>query len=150
MDLRNFFGKFDYALDEKNRLSIPAKYRKVMSSLQENTFIICAIDDTHLTLYPYCSYSEEVVKKINEKPQFDPDASELRRKFGSESVDVTLDNQGRIMLPADLCQHAGINHKVKVIGCLNTIELWSPETYEEYSQSSDHKSIKEELEHLNI
>ncbi len=150
MELKDFLGEYDYALDEKNRLSIPAKYRKVMSNLKENTFIICAIEDTRLTLYPYCTYSETVGKKLNELPQFDDNANELRRKFGSKSIDASLDNQGRIMIPASYSQYAGIDHKVKVIGCTNRIELWNPETHQEFSGRPDQRSIKEELRLFKI
>jgi MraZ protein len=150
MELKDFFGEYDYALDDKNRLSIPAKYRKVMSNLKENTFIVCAIEDSCLTLFPYCNYSKTIGEKLETLPQTDDNANEIRRKFGSKSIDATLDNQGRIMVPAYFCNHAGIDHKVKVIGCTNKIELWNPETYDQFSQKPDQKSIKEELSLFRI
>lgn len=150
MELTDFFGDYDYALDEKNRLSIPAKYRKVMSNLKENTFIICAIEEKFLTLYPYCTYSDTIGKRLRELPQTDENANEIRRKFGSNSIDTGLDNQGRITIPTNFCKYAGIDHKVKVIGSIDKIEVWNPERYIAYSQTPDQKSLKAELKVFRI
>lgn len=150
MELLDFFGEYDYALDDKNRLSIPAKYRKVMSNLKENIFIISAIEEDCLTLYPYCTYKETIGKRLREMPQTNKNANEIRRRFGSNSIDATLDNQGRITIPPSFCQYAGIDHKVKIIGSINKIELWSPERYVAFSQTPDQKSINEELNEFNI
>ena len=148
--MQDFYGTYDYTIDDKNRLSIPSKYRKVMSQLKQNTFIISTLEDSCLTLYPYSTFKERIVKRIEELPQMDDHANEIRRKIGTNTTDAPLDNQGRIFIPASYCQHAKIEKKVKIIGCMNKIELWDPELYEKVSQKPDAKSLKEELKRYRI
>lgn len=148
--MENFLGTYDYSLDGKNRLSIPSAYRKVMANLNQKIFIISTLEDGRLTLYPYNTFLERIAKRINELPQLDEGANELRRHLGLSMKDVSLDSQGRIKIPATYCQHAGIEKKVKIIGCTNRIELWNPETYAEVSQTVDAESIREELKKFSI
>ena len=148
--MEDFLGTYDYSLDEKNRLSIPAKYRKVMQSLQEDTFIVTTLEDACLTLYPYVTFRQTVSEPVKALRQFDDDANELRRFLGMHSTDVKMDSQGRINLPASACEHAGINKKVKLIGCGHKIELWNPEKFQEISTTRDAKSIKAELQKFAI
>ncbi|MFQ5640317.1 MAG: division/cell wall cluster transcriptional repressor MraZ [bacterium] len=148
--MQEFLGDYDYSLDPKNRLSIPVKYRNVMENLKQKTFILSRFHDIRLTLYPYSTYQERIAKRINELPQLDDDANELRRYLGLSMIDVKLDSQGRINIPPAYCQHAGIEKKVKIIGCSNKIELWNPESYAEHAKSLDAQSIKEELKKYSI
>ncbi|NIR49474.1 division/cell wall cluster transcriptional repressor MraZ [candidate division KSB1 bacterium] len=148
--MEDFLGTFDYSLDDKNRLSIPAKFRKVMSELQQKTFIISMLDDSRLTLYPYSSFRETIAKRISELPQFDENANELRRSLGLNTTDSSMDNQGRIIIPPNYCDYAGINKKVKIIGCTNKIELWNPEVYVDVSKVKDPTSTKEKLKQFSI
>lgn len=148
--IQNFLGSYDYSLDEKGRLSIPVKFRKVMSRLQQDLFIISTLEDTCLTLYPYGTWQESVARKLDGLPQIDDDANELRRLLGLSTTDVGMDNQGRITIPPHFCQHAKIEKGVKIIGCTNKIELWNPEVYEAFSQRPDAKSLKEELKKYRI
>ncbi len=148
--MEDFLGTYDYALDEKNRLSIPAKYRKVMANLKEHTFIVSTLEDDCLALYPYGTFRETVTNRVKSLRQFDHDANELRRYIGMHTTDVKLDGQGRIMLPPSACEHAGIDKRVKLIGCGLKIELWNPERFEAYSKRKDAKSIREELRKFGI
>ncbi|MFQ5771219.1 MAG: division/cell wall cluster transcriptional repressor MraZ [bacterium] len=145
-----FHSKYDYTTDDKNRLSIPAKYRQVMSDLKEKKFVISALQDSRLTLYPESTFENKIAKRIADLPQLDEDADEIRRNIGENTIDIPLDNQGRIIIPANFRQHAGINKKVKIVGCMNKFEIWNPETYEKFSQQSDKKSIKAELKKFKI
>ena len=148
--MEDFLGTYDYNLDEKGRLSIPAKYRKVMARLKQDTFIISTLEDSCLTLYPYTTFRERIAKKIEEMPQIDEDANEIRRKLGLSTTDASLDNQGRIMIPASFSEHGNIDKAVKIIGCTNKIELWNPKTYRDFAEKPDAKSIKDELKKFKI
>ncbi len=150
LDIQDFLGTYDYTLDDKNRLSIPAKYRKVMANLKQKTFIISMMEDSCLTLYPYSIFRERISEPLKSLPQIDDDTNEIRRAVGLNTTDVTLDGQGRIMVPINFCQHAGIEKSVKLIGLSNKIELWNPENHEKVSQTPDKKSIKEELKKYRI
>lgn len=145
-----FLNSYDYSLDDKNRLSIPAKFRKVMSQIKQTSFIISCLENSCLTLYPADIFEEKIVKRLEDLPQMDEDANELRRAIAMNSEEVDLDNQGRIVLPANFKEHAGIDKKVKIVGMMNKIELWNPETFTKVSRTPDAASIKSELKKYRI
>lgn len=148
--IQSFLGSYDYAIDEKGRLSIPAKYRKVMTQLEQDTFILSALEPNCLTLFPYSTWQESIIGKLDGMPQVTGDASEVRRLLGLNTTDVNMDGQGRIMIPSYFCQHAKIEKAVKIIGCTNRIELWSPDEFQQYSQGPDAQSLKDVLQRLRI
>ncbi|MFQ5824416.1 MAG: division/cell wall cluster transcriptional repressor MraZ [bacterium] len=145
-----FLGTYDYTIDDNNRLSIPAKFRKVMTKLGKTNFIVSKEQENYLTLYPYTIWNERIGAKIFELPHSDKKANRLRRLIGLNTTEVTLDKQGRINIPTDYYKHAGIEKKIKIIGSVDTIQLWNPDNYEKVSQTPEEKSLIEEFEEFGI
>jgi len=147
----NFFSDtFDLSLDDKNRLNVPAKFRKIMAQLQETTFIMSSLEGDCLTLYPNTVFQEKIAQRLEKLPQLDDTANDLRRAVGMHSTEVPIDNQGRIIIPANFRERAGISKKVLMIGAMSKIELWDPETYEKDSRMPDKAVVKAELKKYNI
>jgi MraZ protein len=141
-----FTGAYrDYTLDDKNRLSIPSKIRKVIAELFQNKCMLTKFKDSYLTLYPYELWKEIFGAGVAKLRRSDEDAIRLRRLLGMNSMEASLDPQGRIVVPAEYCQHAGIEKRVLIIGCMDEVQIWSPERYQEVSQSPEEQSAKEEL-----
>lgn len=150
MSLKYFLGTYDYTLDDKNRLSIPAKFRKILSHLKEDTLMVTKQEDSCLTLYPYKSWESGIADRIAELPQSDDSVNRMRRILGQFTTDASLDNQGRIFLPANVCKMVGIEKQVKIFGCFNKIELWNPEKYAIVAKTPEEQSAKEELKKYRI
>lgn len=146
----SFLGEFDYTIDDNNRLSIPAKFRKSMTENGQNRFIVTKKEPDYLTLYPQNVWADNVVAKVYELPHSKKEANRLRRLIGLNSTEVSLDSQGRVNIPGDYYQHAGIEKKVKIIGTVDTIQLWNPDVHEKESQKPEEKSFLEELEQFGI
>lgn len=145
-----FLGTYDYSIDDNNRLSIPAKFRKVMTQLGQTNFIISKEQDGYLTVYPYSIWNERIGAKIYELPHSGKKANRLRRLIGLNTTELQLDNQGRINIPTDYYKHASIEKTIRIIGAVDTIQLWNPDIYNKVSQTPEEKSLIEEFEEFGI
>ncbi len=145
-----FLGTFDYATDGTGRLNIPAKFRKVLSQLGENNLIISKEQDEYLTIYPYKSWKVQIGDKIAELPHSHSKANRLRRLLGLTTTEASIDKQGRVNIPTDYYKHADIDKDVRIIGSVDTIQLWNPDTHDRLSQTSEEKSLIEEFEEFGI
>lgn len=145
-----FLGTFDYSIDGSNRLNIPAKFRKVMDRLGQTEFVISKEQENCITIYPYNIWKERVGDKISELPHSDENANRLRRLIGLTTTEVSLDNQGRVNIPSDYYTHAGIEKKTRIIGTVDTIQVWNPLKYEQFTQGPEDKSLMEKFKEFDI
>jgi MraZ protein len=146
-----FHGTFDYTIDDNNRLNIPAKFRKTMKELNQTSFIASREDKHYIKLFPIETWQERVGQKIRELPHSDPRANRIRRIIGQSTTEVTLDSQGRINIPGEYYEHAEIERKVRIIGSVDTLQLWNPDRHTETSsQDPLEDSALEELQAFNI
>ncbi len=120
-----FLGEFSRAMDGKGRLAIPSKYREGLDRA-----VITRGLDRNLAIYPMPEW-ERLAARLNELPITDPSARALRRLFFSGAVDVTLDQQGRVLIPAYLREYAGIDGEAVLVGMDSFIEVWSPEAWQQ-------------------
>lgn len=130
-----FRGSYTHAIDHKGRVSIPARYRRQLSGDAEETFVVLRGLETCIALYP----SDEF-RRLDERLRSRSFADEINRRYQrmmlSESRDETLDAQGRVALPPRLIAHAQIEKEVLIVGLLDHLEVWNPELFENYLQSS--------------
>lgn len=126
-----FLGEFEHAIDEKGRITIPAKFR---SRLAGGMVITKGIDEC-LWLYPLDVW-EPLAQKISALPLTDPQAREFSRQvFGSASDDVP-DRQGRVNLPNYLREYAHIDKQAVIIGLYNHCEIWNADHWRERQEQS--------------
>ena len=112
-----FFGRYDCTIDAKGRLNFPAKFRDGMG----DSFVVMEWLDQCLFALPMSE-----VERISERMGADElmDSWEITGDLFSTACEVTLDKQGRILLPASLRQYAGLGKTVAVIGNRNHAEIW--------------------------
>lgn len=132
-----FFGKYSYTVDQKGRMNIPAKFRKVLSPEANDTFISIRGIDQCLFVYPLDVWKERIVKKVEQLTEVDKNHRYFIREMASNASESTLDKLGRIVVPTELCKLAKINREVLIIGAFHRIELWNPEIYNLYSKGSE-------------
>jgi MraZ protein len=122
--LVDFRGRYEHTVDERGRVSLPARYR--------NEFVNGAI----VQLGPDGSidvYTEEgfqIVANHVEEPPTTPEGRRARRVHFHESYDAELDRQGRILIPPRLRQMAAVNGTVIIAGRRECLEIWNPERLE--------------------
>ncbi|TYC50135.1 transcriptional regulator MraZ [Weissella muntiaci] len=127
-----FMGTFQHTLDTKNRLIVPAKFRNQLGE----TFVVTKWMENSLhafTLEGWQDFSE----KLNQLPNTNKDARRFRRFIYAGAVEAEFDKQGRISLPADLKEYAGILKDVTLFGNGDdSFEIWSAEKWTEYNSET--------------
>ncbi len=122
-----FHGKFDYSVDSKGRVNIPAKFRKALLPEAAETFVICRAPGGCLRAYPQNQWYHYVAE-LNSRPET-PQTLRYKRQLYDTTAESTLDAQGRITLAANQMGIAGIKGAITLIGHETHIELWEPARY---------------------
>ena len=123
----SFLGRFEFALDAKGRVSLPAEYRK---KVEGTRFTLIQFEMTHLTLFPDEVW-EEVKARLAETRRGNPALKLMLREVMSRGTQVEPDKQGRILIPAFLKSAAKLDGAVLLVGQEDRIEIWNPKTYDE-------------------
>jgi MraZ protein len=129
--MSSFKGTYEYSVDSKGRINIPARLRKYVSAGANDTFVITRGLDQCLFVYPLDEWNklEEAIRRLsptNSQDRF------FMRTLLSRATESQLDGQSRITIPRELLQLAGIENEVQIIGVLEHIELWNPKVYQQY------------------
>ena len=142
-----FIGEYQYSLDEKKRLSIPAKFRQ---QLKRKVIITRGLDGC-LFLYPEREW-KKLAERLGKLPLGRADARGFQRIMLSGAMEVTLDNLGRILIPDYLKKYADLKKRVVIVGLYNHIELWNDRRWEEYQKKSEREvgNMAERLSQLGV
>ena len=128
----DFLGQYSYSLDEKGRVSIPAKFRRELAPDTKETFVVTIGHDKCLFVYPIERW-EEKASILRDQPMSDERSRKWVRMFASNATYAACDKQGRIMIPPNLMQWARLDREVVINGMLDHIEIWDPEMFAAYS-----------------
>jgi len=122
----SFTGEYHNSLDIKNRLNIPAKFRKTLDPINDRTFVITRGFDKCLVLYPLEDWNivEEQLGKLS---SIKGRHRSFVRSVTRYAIPVQYDSQGRIQISDSLLKYSNISKEVAVIGMINKIELWNPD-----------------------
>ncbi|NLW45553.1 MAG: division/cell wall cluster transcriptional repressor MraZ [Syntrophomonadaceae bacterium] len=140
-------GEYQHSLDNKGRITIPARFREELGE----TFIATKGLDNCLFLYPMAEWNT-VEQKLRSLPFTRGDVRAFVRFFFAGACECETDKQGRILLPAGLREYAGIEKEVVIIGVGNRVEVWSEQHWQEYSRNAgaSYEEISEKLVELGI
>ena len=136
-----FKGSYEYSIDSKGRINIPAKMRKHVSPEANDWFTVTRGFEKCVYIYP----QDEWVKMENAIRTLSPTDGEHRffmRVLLQHANDLQLDAQARITIPKELLHHAALDGEVLIIGQLEHIEVWNPKEYKKYLESQN-KSYEE-------
>ncbi len=140
-----FLGEYTHTIDEKGRLTIPAKFRGLLAS----GLVVTRGFDQNLMLFPLDGW-QELAQRIAERPLADEDMRMFRRRVFSGATDLQPDRQGRILLPPYLRDFAGINGDVVIAGMFHYLELWSTDAWTAVRQSIESNDDVGRWEDLGI
>ena len=132
-----FRGRHEHTIDNKGRMSIPSGFRMEIQRRSEKPPILTNYRD-HLALHPADEWAE-TEKDLLGKSDLNPDVQRYRRFIVSGAVECPIDNQGRILIPAYLREHAGLKNKAMLAGVLDRIEIWDPARFAENHQLTLHR-----------
>ncbi len=146
-----FYGEYRHTIDEKSRLFIPSKFRITLKEKFIEKFYVTRGLDKCLFVFTENEWNV-LTQKFKELPITQKNLRSFARLFFSGAYEATCDKQGRIIVPANLTEYAGIQKDVLVIGVSNRFEIWDQKTWESFSKDSldSYEKIAEELVNLGI
>ena len=127
---QSFTGEYNNSLDSKNRLNIPAKFRKALDPVNDRTFVLTRGFDQCLLLYPLNEW-QEVEVQLSQLSSIRSRDRNFIRSITRHATPVQYDSQGRIQIPEALINFSNIQKDVHVIGMIKKIELWDPKVLNE-------------------
>ena len=140
-----FIGEYYHNLDAKGRIIIPAKFRDELNG----TFILTRGLDGCLTIYSTEKW-EKIFEEINKLPETKKATRQYIRMLTANACEYTLDNQGRILIPANLSGSVNITKECVVVGANSHVEIWDKATWNAYMDdaSENFEDIAESLSDL--
>ncbi|CAD2079342.1 Protein MraZ [Jeotgalicoccus meleagridis] len=135
-------GEYKHNLDTKGRIIVPSKFRDLLSE----QFIITRGLDRCLFAYTMDEWAR-IEEKLKTLPLTKKDARKFTRLFFSGATNVEIDKQGRINIPQNLRDYAGLEKDCTVIGVSSRIEIWDTNAWEGfYTESEENfEDIAEDL-----
>lgn len=143
-----FVGEYQHSLDVKGRIIIPAKLREGLGT----RFMATKGLDNCIFLYPMEEW-ENIEAKVRSLPFTRADVRSFARFFFSGASEMEIDKQGRIVLPGNLREYAGIEKDLFIIGVgASRVEIWDTGRWLEYNQqaAASYETIAENLDGLGF
>lgn len=139
-----FMGQFEHTIDAKGRTIIPAKYREDLG----DTFVVTRGLDGCLYLYPAIDW-QEFADKLKNLPS-NLKNRQIQRQFLSKAMEVSLDKQGRILIPSMLREMAGLEKDVVFVGMMNHVEVWDKTRLEQEEVAESEELLETAMDELDI
>ena len=148
-----FRGPTKVTLDAKGRLAIPTRHRERILTRADGKLVATIERGYCLLIYPLPEW-EEVERKLVGLPSLDKQASRLKHLLLGHATDLEMDNQGRVLLPRELREFAGLERQAMLIGQGNKFELWDEQRWAERREmwlaaEDDGEKLHEKLENLS-
>ena len=119
-----FLGQYSHSLDDKGRLTVPAKFRELLIG---GAFITQGFEENLMVLTPPAF--QKISQRVNAMSITDPTARILRRLIFAAADRVDIDSAGRIRIPQFLLEFAGLQNEIMIVGVGDYFELWSPDSW---------------------
>jgi len=142
-----FIGEYQHTIDPKGRMAIPAKFRSV---LKKGAIVTRGLDGC-LFIYTGVEWGL-LVKKLSQLPISQQKSRAFARLMLAGAMDVSVDSQGRILIPEYLRSYAQLKKNTVVAGLYNRLEVWDTVAWERYKKVTEKESVSiaEELNGLGI
>jgi MraZ protein len=142
-----FLGEYKHSIDDKGRMALPARFR---AGLRGGLVITRGLDNC-LFIYPKEEW-EHLAQKLIQLPISQANTRVFARLMLAGAMDVSVDKQGRVMVPDYLRKYASISQKVVVAGLYNRLEVWDEKSWESYKSKTEKNSneIAEKLGEIGV
>ena len=123
--MSSFLGTYNISLDEKGRFNVPAKFRGTLDHSGPQ-LVVCAMEP-FLVVFPQKEWAENEAK-LSTLNAFNKEDRTRLREFYSRATDCEM-KSGKILLPLNLRDIAGLKKEAVLVGMSKTFEIWSPERW---------------------
>ncbi|MDO4869260.1 MAG: division/cell wall cluster transcriptional repressor MraZ [Bacillota bacterium] len=117
-----FVGKYYNSIDSKSRLIVPARFRDAL----RGKCVLAKSLDKCLTIYTMEEW-QIFADELDKLPKSNPEARVIKRHFNASAAECDIDKQGRLTIPQELKDYAGIEKELVTVGSNKVIEVWSKE-----------------------
>ena len=131
--MAGFLGRYLHQIDAKGRISLPASFRR---GHETEPFILVCVQPDALALYPEDSWND-VQNELRDLVRRNPDYRPMLLTVTANANEVSLDKQGRILIPDRLRKGVGLGSEALIVGAINRIEIWEPERFEVSTSVAD-------------
>ena len=137
-----FLGTYSPRLDEKGRVFLPAKFRDELAE----GLVITKGQERCLYVFSATEFGR-LTERLREAPLTAKGARDYSRVFFASAHDDTPDKQGRVTVPPQLREYAGLDRDCVVIGANTRVEIWDAEAWSTYlaGQEEQFSSLSEEV-----
>ena len=137
-------GEYKHSIDAKGRLAMPAKLRDALGE----RFTVTKGLDGCLAVYPEEEWArlEDRIRGLGNGEK----ARRVKRYYFANAFDAQLDAQGRVLIPANLREFAGLEKDVTVIGQLDHAEIWNSDKWRAYNEEIDAESVAADVEDMDF
>jgi MraZ protein len=127
-----YAGEFRHALDEKNRLTIPSRWRRG----EAEEFIMVPEPQQRYLLVMLPEEFSRMITQVETNPSLTPpDRRAFLRQFHARAQHGSSDRQGRIVLPEELCRQVGLKAEVVLIGGRGRFEIWNSDNWKRANEA---------------
>ena len=125
-------GEHDHSLDDKNRLTLPSKFRPAF----EDGLVVARGFDGCLAVYPMSEWAR-MSDRFAALDPLSEDSRRVSRHFFGGATQLDLDKQGRLVLPQALIEHAALERELTVLGVHDHLEIWNRATWRRLQQEPE-------------
>ena len=143
----NFIGTYDCKADSKGRVMLPVALKNQMSPVINDGFVVKrSVFQPCLELYPMAEWNL-LMQKMNKKNRFKKKNNDFIRRFSAGVKVVEIDATGRLLIPKNLVDVAGITKEVVLSSAINIVEIRDKDNYEKVLEETaeDFASLAEEV-----
>ncbi len=135
-----FLGEYEVTLDSKGRFLLPAAFKKQLPEDWGNQFVVSRGIEPCLTLYPMKTW-EPIFTKISLLNDFEPKVRQFQRQFLNGATNIEMDSAGRLLVPPQLKDYAGLDKDVVLFAKVNKIEIWDSTKYKQFFENFSSESF---------
>lgn len=129
-----FLGEYEVTLDAKGRFLLPAGIKKQLPEEAGDQFVIARGFEKCLTLYPKKNW-DPILEELTKVSEYKAENREFLRYFTMGASLMELDSAGRLLVPPNLKQYAGLEKEVVMVSVINKIEIWDKSKYQQFFDS---------------
>jgi len=136
-----FRGTYEHSIDDKGRVSVPAKFREELQATKDERVVITnfvVLQARCLEVYPFAAWVQ-LEERLRTKPQFDQRIVNFLNYYVSAAHDCVFDKQGRILLPPPLREYAGLKRDIVFTSALDKFRIWDASAW---------RKVRDEVEQM--
>ena len=129
--MTGFIGEYEATVDAKGRFLLPAAFKKQLPANGVDFFVLNRGFEKCLSLYIADTWTP-LFTKLSKLNDFNPKVRQFQRYFLNGATQVEPDTAGRILLPKNLVEYAGISKDIVLVSAIDKIEIWDKTKYKEF------------------